>query len=267
VATRETPPPERLPSRADRVTLSGVGFDPLTEDQVVDLVCSAGRRGVGGWLVTPNVDILRSAAADPDLAALVARASVVVADGVPLLWATRVSGHPLPGRVAGASLIWSLSAAAAREGRSVYLLGGAPGVAERAGEILARTYAGLVVAGHDCPPLGFDSSPEGIDRVRRAVVAAAPDIVFCGLGFPKQERVIEQLLPDLPTAWFVGCGAAITFVSGEIRRAPHWMQVSGLEWVHRLLSEPRRLFRRYIVDDLPFAVRLMLSAARSRLGR
>ncbi len=256
------------PSRShDRVPLCGVGFDPLTEEQVVDVVRDAGRDGVGGWLVTPNVDILRSAVRNPDLGALVARASLVVADGVPLLWATRVSGRPLPGRVAGASLIWSLSEAAGRDGRSVYLLGGAPGVAERAGAVLAATYPGLVIAGHDCPPIGFEVSPDGVDEVRRRVVAASPDIVFCGLGFPKQERLIEQLRPDLPAAWFVGCGAAITFVSGDIRRAPRWMQVSGLEWVHRLLSEPRRLFRRYILEDLPFAVRLMASAAASRLRR
>ncbi len=258
---------ERTPRSQDRVPLCGVGFDPMTEEQVVGVVRDGGRAGTGGWLVTPNVDILRSAVRHPDLAALVDRASLVVADGVPLLWASRVSGRPLPGRVAGASLIWSLSAAAARDGRSVYLLGGAPGVAERAGTVLAATYPGLVVAGHDCPPIGFETSPEGVEEVRRRIVAAAPDIVFCGLGFPKQERLIEQVRPDLPAAWFLGCGAAVTFVSGDIRRAPRWMQVSGLEWVHRLLSEPRRLFRRYILEDLPFAARLMASSAVTRLRR
>jgi N-acetylglucosaminyldiphosphoundecaprenol N-acetyl-beta-D-mannosaminyltransferase len=123
------------------------------------------------------------------------------------------------------------------------------------------------VAGTDAPPMGFDKTRQGIGAVRRKLVAAAPDIVYVGLGFPKQEQLIAQLAPALPGAWFVGCGAAIPFAAGTLRRAPRWMQAAGLEWGWRLLSEPRRLFKRHMVSDLPFAAGLLLDSAAARLHR
>ena len=170
---------------------------------------------------------------DAELAGLVASASLIVPDGMPLLWAARLRGDPLPERVTGASMIFSLSAAAAAAGRSVYLLGGAPGVPDRAGAALAERYPGLVVAGADSPPMGFDKVPEQVADARDKVVAAAPDIVFVGLGFPKQERLITELAPLLPRTWFVACGAAIAFAAGAVPRAPRgcsaraWSGCSG----------------------------------------
>lgn len=249
-----------MPSRTDatQVRLAGVGFSALHEDDVVDRVTSGTR---GGWVVTPNLDILRMVDGDDQMRALVDAATLVVADGMPLLWASRLRGTPLPERIAGSSLVITISQQAARRGRSVYFIGGAPGVARRAGMVLAARFPGLVVAGDDCPPLGFESTPDGVTRIRDALCAAAPDIVFCGLGFPKQERLIAQLRPALPHAWFVGCGAGIPFAAGAVARAPAWMQRWGLEWMHRLGAEPRRLFRRYVVDGIPYAIRLLVVSA------
>lgn len=246
------------------VVLSGVGFHPLTEAEVVSRVVADLCAGVGGTLVTPNVDILRLVRRDAEARGHVESASYVVADGAPLVWASRLAGTALPERVAGSSLIWSLSAAVAAESRSVYLLGGAPGVAARAGEVLAERYPGLRVAGTSCPPYGFEEDPVAVERIRAEVTAARPDLVYVGLGFPKQERLIARLTPDLPGTWFVGCGAAIGFVAGVQRRAPRWMQRTGLEWAHRLGSEPTRLFRRYVVHDAPFALRLLAASALRR---
>ncbi|MFI5937432.1 WecB/TagA/CpsF family glycosyltransferase [Actinoplanes sp. NPDC051494] len=190
---------------------------------------------------------------------------IVVADGKPLIWASRIAGHPLPARVPGSDLIWSLSAAMADAGRSVYLLGGEPGTSERAEEVLRERLPHLKIAGNLSPAFGFDTRPEEYAEVCDEVAGAAPDVVFAGFGFPKQERVIERLRPRLPRTWFMGCGAAIGFVAGAHSRAPGWMQDTGLEWVHRLAMEPRRLMRRYLVDDAPFAVRLLAGSARERL--
>ncbi len=165
----------------------------------------------------------------------------------------------------GSDLIWSLSAAMAGAGRSVYLLGGEPGTAERAEAVLRGRHPGLALAGHLSPSFGFDGRGEEYDAVCDEVTAANPDLVFVGFGFPKQERVIARLRPRLPRTWFMGCGAAIGFVAGVHSRAPGWMQDSGLEWVHRLALEPRRLMRRYLVDDVPFAVRLLAGSALRRL--
>jgi N-acetylglucosaminyldiphosphoundecaprenol N-acetyl-beta-D-mannosaminyltransferase len=242
-------------------------LDALTEQQVVASVLAALGQGQGGWLATLNTDICQGARRDPRLAALLATASLRVPDGMPLLWAARLRGEPLPERVTGASLIFSLSAAAAEQGRRVYLLGAGPGVAERAAVRLGQRYPGLVVAGTDSPPLGFDATPAGIAAVREKVAAADPDLVFVGLGCPKQERLIAQLAPAAPATWFVACGAAIDFAAGQVARAPAWMQRAGLEWLFRLATEPRRLAGRYLVDDLPFAARLLTASAIGRLSR
>ncbi|MGH3737277.1 MAG: WecB/TagA/CpsF family glycosyltransferase [Micromonosporaceae bacterium] len=246
-----------------RVELGGVAFHPMREAEAVRYVIAALERGEGGTVVTPNVDILRQVRRDPAAGHLVRSASLVLADGMPVVWASHLARSPLPARVAGSDLIWSLCAAAAAAGRSIYLLGGAPGapsVSQRAAESLVDRYPGLTVAGADSPPYGFDAQPEGVAPVVAAALAADPDIVFVGLGFPRQERLITHLAAALPGTWFVGCGASLAFAAGEVRRAPRWMRRTGLEWLHRLASEPRRLFRRYVVHDLPYAARLLTSA-------
>lgn len=252
------------PAAARKTRLAGLDFDRLTEAQVVEHVIGAVRAGRGGWIATANVDQCHGVAADPATRELLAGASLVVPDGMPLIWATRLRGDPLPERVTGSSLIFSLTGAAARAGCRIYLLGGEPGVPDRAGDELRRRYPGLLVAGADAPPVGFDRSPDSLRAVRDRLVGAAPDIVYVGLGFPKQERVITSLAPHLPGAWFVACGAAIPFAAGTLNRAPAWMQSAGLEWAFRLISEPRRLFRRYLVHDLPFAARLLATSGAQR---
>jgi N-acetylglucosaminyldiphosphoundecaprenol N-acetyl-beta-D-mannosaminyltransferase len=182
------------------VLLAGLGFDRLTERQVINHVLGALSRGRGGWIATPNIDICQAAQRDPSLAELVGTASLVVPDGMPLLWAARLRGDRLPERVTGSSLIFTLSAAAARAGRSVYLLGGPPGVPELAAVRLRQRYPDLIVAGCYAPPRGFEGSREGVLAVRRRLAAAGPDIVFVGLGCPKQERLIAAVGPYLPTA-------------------------------------------------------------------
>lgn len=247
-------------------TLGGITFDLLSEAEVIRHVVTESRVGHGGWVVTPNTDILRQVRDNPAALTLVQEASLRVPDGMPLIWASKIRGKPLVERVTGSSLIFTLTEAAAQTGLSVYLLGGEPGVPQIAGESLSRRYQGLKVAGTDAPPFGFDKSPTGMTAVLQRLLDAAPNIVFVGLGFPKQERVICELAPMLPAAWFIGCGAAIPFAAGTVPRAPVWMQRCSLEWVHRLGIEPRRLSRRYLLHDLPYALGMLLSAAAERIA-
>jgi N-acetylglucosaminyldiphosphoundecaprenol N-acetyl-beta-D-mannosaminyltransferase len=255
-----------ITSRRD-VVLSGVRFDALTESEVVDTVLAALAAGRGGRIVTPNVDILRRVQRDAEAREHVESASLVMADGAPLIWAARAAGHPLPARVPGSDLIWSISGALAEKGYSVYLLGGEPGTSEVAAAALTDRYPGITIAGHSSPPFGFDTRGDEYDAVCAEVIAARPDVVYVGLGFPKQERVIARLRTALPQTWFMGCGAAIGFVAGVYSRAPRWMQRTGLEWLHRLSLEPGRLMRRYLVEDAPFAARLLTASALSRLRK
>jgi N-acetylglucosaminyldiphosphoundecaprenol N-acetyl-beta-D-mannosaminyltransferase len=254
----------------DRVHLDGTGIDRITEDEVVAVVRDALGDGRGGRIITPNVDILRRAAADPRVRRHLDNADLIVADGMPLVWASRLGGAPLPERVAGSSLIWSLSRGLGRDRRSVFVLGGAPPTetraagATRAAARLASASPGLRVAGAVSPAFGFERDEDGYARLRAQIIDAAPDLVFVGLGFPKQEVVIERLREHLPATWFIGCGAAVNFVAGDVHRAPRWMQRTGLEWAHRLGAEPRRLAGRYLRHDAPYALRLLAQAPRRR---
>jgi N-acetylglucosaminyldiphosphoundecaprenol N-acetyl-beta-D-mannosaminyltransferase len=249
----------------DPIRLGAASIHPVDEPGAIGHVIRQLQAGRGGWVVTHNLDHLRRLERDAAFAALCRSASLRVADGMPLVWASRIQGQRLPGRVAGSSLINTLSAAAAEVGMSIYLLGGNPGTAERAGEILAQRYRGLRLAGAACPAVGFEADAAYVERLKRELIAAAPDIVYVGLGSPKQERLIAELAPLLPEAWFLGVGISFSFVCGEVIRAPRWVQRAGLEWLHRLIQEPGRLFRRYLIQGLPFAARLMISALRRRV--
>jgi len=257
--------PTDLPPLPARIMLTGVPIDPVSEREAIERIVASSSRGVGGWVITANLDQLRLCHERPELRPMYGEAELVLADGMPLLCAARLQGTPLPERVAGSELIFTLSAAAARAGRSVFLLGGNPGTAEGAARELVRLNPGLRVAGTQWPPLGFEKVSAEMQSIEDRLRESRPDIVFVGLGFPKQERLIEQLRGMFPTVWFLGVGVSFSFVAGEIRRAPRWLQRVGLEWIHRMGQEPGRLFRRYVIHDLPFAVKLFASAAKARV--
>jgi N-acetylglucosaminyldiphosphoundecaprenol N-acetyl-beta-D-mannosaminyltransferase len=242
-------------------------FDALTENGVVEVVREAWAAGRGGSIIPVNIDVARAAAREAALAQLVANGSLVLADGMPLVWASRARGHVLPERVTGSSLVFSLSAAAAAEGRSIFILGGAEGTPEKAAQALVARSANLRIAGTDSPPLGFDQTDEGVQHAVAAVAAAEPDLVLVGLGFPRQERLIEKLRQAVPHAWFLACGGGIPMAAGTVRRASPVVQRLGLEWAHRLALEPRRLARRYLRNDLPFALVLLARSAAHRFTR
>ena len=251
--------------RRSTITLCGQRLDALTSGECIDAIMGALCRDEGGWIVTANLDHLRRLARDRSYRGLCDGADLVVADGMPLLWASRVQATPLPQRVAGSDFIWTLSEAAAAADRSLFLLGGAPGTAEEAGRILEAKYPGLRVADAYCPPIGFEDDSQIVAEMQRRLEAARPDIVYVALGSPKQEQWIAKLRPALPAAWWIGVGISFSFVCGQVKRAPIWMQRCGIEWIHRLVQEPRRLFKRYIVHDLPFAAVLMGSALKARV--
>jgi N-acetylglucosaminyldiphosphoundecaprenol N-acetyl-beta-D-mannosaminyltransferase len=244
----------RLPS----INLRGVRLHAVTEAQCVRHVLDELDAGRGGVVVTPNLDHLRRCVFDVSFGALVSEADMVVADGMPLVWASKLQGTPLPERVAGSNLISSLSGAAAERGKSVFLLGGAPGTADAAARVLKERFPGLIVAGTCCPSHGFEDDQRAMSDLQQRLAACGADIVYVALGSPKQERLISRLKVVLPRAWWLGVGNSFSFLSGHVKRAPLWMQRMGVEWLHRLCQEPRRLFKRYIVSGLPFGSSLML---------
>ena len=189
-------------------------------------------------------------------------ASLVLPDGLPLLWASRMLGEPIPGRVAGSDLFWALSRAAEKEGYSCFLLGSRPDVLARLEKVLRRRFPSLRVAGSFSPRISpVFSAVENEDIIRR-VNASRPDILWVGLGAPRQEQWIHANLGRLETRVAVGVGAAFDMCSGTVRRAPVWMQKTGMEWFYRFLREPTRLFKRYFVESASFLPLVLLQCVR-----
>lgn len=254
-------------SMKKRISLMGMKIDHVTEQQVVTAIEGSLARGRGGWVITPNLEHLRRFSRESSLQRYFEQADLVLADGMPLVWASRLKGTPLPARVAGSDLIWSLSMEAARQGRSIFVLGGTRQAGWEAARRLKERCPGLRIGGMIYPPYGFERDPRAMDQIVETLEEMRPDIVYVGLGFPKQEEVIAHLHDRFPQTWFLGIGISIGFVGGQVARAPIWMQRAGLEWLHRLAQEPRRLGPRYLVRGLPFAGRLLLHGALSRIGR
>ena len=247
------------------VELMGIRIHVLTEREAIAHVLDCLELGLGGLVVTPNIDHLRRCVRHADYGAIVNAAELVVADGRPLVWASRIKGEPLPEVVAGSNLVSTLSAAAAGRGRSVFLLGGMNGSEVGAARILKERSPALRVSGTFCPPFGFERDAAAMERLEATLLAAAPDIVYVGLGSPKQEQLVQRLRSKLPATWWLGVGISFSYLTGDVARAPLWMRRLGLEWVHRLASEPGRLAKRYLVEGIPFAVRLLFWAAWRRL--
>jgi N-acetylglucosaminyldiphosphoundecaprenol N-acetyl-beta-D-mannosaminyltransferase len=259
-----SPPPPHSASLPPRIELMGFSLDAVTQSQALDHIAGAIHAGSGGWVVTPNLDILRRIVQEPQTRALCELATLRLADGMPLIWASRLRGSPLPERVPGSDLVVTLSERAAREGFRVYLLGGDPGVGDAAAGRLRQMFPAIQIVGVESPPFGFEQDATYFDGMAQRVVAASPHIVFVAVGFPKQERVIQRLRPLLPAAWWLGVGISFSFVTGDVQRAPKWIQKIGLEWFTRVVQEPRRLFKRYFVHGVPFAIRLLITSALRR---
>lgn len=251
----------------DTITLASSTLHRLTSAETLDHILDALDRDEGGWVITYNLDILRKDHLDPDFASRASASTLRVADGMPLLWSARLQGTPLPERVAGSDLVYSLTSACAARGRSVFFLGGHPAdVCDRAASQLQARDPELIVAGTYSPPLAFMDVPEEVSHIRKLLTEADPDVVLIGLPPMLQSAVHTSFSDAPPTAtWWVGLGVSFSFVTGDVKRAPTWMQRMGLEWVHRLIQEPRRLGRRYLVEGLPFAARLFVGAAWKRL--
>jgi N-acetylglucosaminyldiphosphoundecaprenol N-acetyl-beta-D-mannosaminyltransferase len=235
-----------------RVSLLGVEIDSYPLDVFMQKLEEQMRRGKGAYVVTPNVDHIVRLKTDGEFREVYRRASFVVPDGMPLLWASRWLGKSLPERITGADLFPRLSARAAATGRSIFLLGATPSVCNRVIAKLRRENPNLKITGQYSPPLGFEKCQDELKKIVQVLKQSKPDVVFAALGTPKQEKLIYHLRTRVPVRLFIGVGAAFDFYSGEKKRAPGWLQKAGLEWAFRLLNEPGRLWKRYLVDDPRF---------------
>ena len=243
-----------------RTSVMGAPVDPWTMGQTVDATDALIKDGRFAHLIGVNADKLLQMRDDPEMDACVRRCEVVNADGASMVMAAKKLGVELPGRVAGIDLMWELCALAEREGHRVYLLGAKAEVVKRTAEVLAERYPGMAIAGYRD---GYFND-EGFDSVVAEVEEARPDIVFVGITSPKKERLIERFRELGARGAFVGVGGSFDVVSGNIPRAPMWMQRANLEWLFRMMQEPKRLVKRYVVGNTRFYLLLRKEAKRGK---
>jgi N-acetylglucosaminyldiphosphoundecaprenol N-acetyl-beta-D-mannosaminyltransferase len=229
------------------IAILGVPFDSIGLDDAVAEIELMAASGEPHYVVTPNVDFLAQARIDDELRHVLANADLSLCDGMPLVWASRLLGNPLPERVAGSDLVPALLALAARKGLRVYFLGASEEASAEAISRVQQQHPTLVIAGRHSPPFRELTTHDN-DDIQRKIREARPDLVFVAFGCPKAEKWIAQNYRELGTPVMIGVGATIDFLAGRVRRAPRWMGQVGVEWLFRLVQEPRRLWKRYARD-------------------
>lgn len=233
----------------DKVTLLGIPVHSVTMDEALAEIERLIALGKPAYVVTPNVDLLVKLQTDEEFRRVYESASLVVPDGMPLVWAAKYLGTPLKAKVSGSDLFVEFCKVAAKKGYKIYLLGAGPGVAAKAAEVMQACYPGIRVVGTYSPSFGFEKKPEECEMIIQKIREAKPDLLFVGLGAPKQDKFAFRYKERYGVPVSIGVGASIDFMAGQVKRAPLWMQNSGLEWFWRLMMEPTRLWKRYLADD------------------
>lgn len=234
---------------SEKFILGHAQIDRLNLKEALDALIREAKSGRCSYVVTPNSDHLVMLESDSKFREVYQSAAITLADGMPVVWASRLLGKPLEERVTGAELLPELSRRAADEGLKIFLLGAGPGVALEAGNQLKAKFPRLDLAGVYSPPMGFEKDAAENSRIIEMIRASGADIIFVGLGAPKQELWIFNQQKNFSKGLFLGVGAAIDFTANRIQRAPVWMQNSGTEWIFRLIQEPGRLAKRYAKDS------------------
>jgi len=215
----------------------------------------SGRLPACRYVVTPNLDHAVMLRTNPDFREAYVGASLSVADGMPLVWASKMFGNPLPGRVPGSDLVPDVFVSSPA-GTTVFLLGASEESSKVAAQAITERYPQLRVVGRLSPPMGFEHSADWSGQIVDQIEASAADLVIVGLGAPKQELWVARHASRLPGTTVLCAGATIDFLSGTVQRAPVWAQRTGLEWFHRMVSDPKRLIKRYTKDAVYFPLLL-----------
>ncbi len=240
---KEERPAVPLPS-LETTHVWGIDYSVVNMPQTLEFVDKAIQRREPLYAITANANYAMLCGESPRLTDFTKRCPLVLCDGMPVLWRSRLSQKPLPERVAGADLIYALAERGARRGHRIFLMGGADGVAQAAADRLQELYPRLIIAGVECPPFRQASVAEHEELCQR-IRDAKPDILLVALGQPKGEFWIEENYQDLGVPLSIQLGASFDFIVGKAKRAPEWIQRIGMEWLFRTVSDPRRLLPRY----------------------
>ena len=233
-----------------RIKFLNIEVDNLTMSESIEAVDKIIKNRKPSYVVTPNVDHIVKLEKDKEFQEVYKNADLILTDGMPLIWISKLKGNPIKEKVSGSDFFPKVCELASNKGYSVFLLGAAEGIAAKAAENLKEKYKNLNIVGTYSPSYGFENKIGEIDKIINMINECKPDILAVGLGAPKQEKFLYKYKDRLNVPISLAIGASIDFEAGNINRAPKWMQRSGLEWLYRLCKEPDRMFKRYLIDDI-----------------
>jgi N-acetylglucosaminyldiphosphoundecaprenol N-acetyl-beta-D-mannosaminyltransferase len=245
-----------VPSVLPRVNILGVGITAVNLMQTVEILEKWRAEGRREYVCCASVHGLVEAQRDPEVRSALNRSGLTTEDGMPLVWWCQRSGYSDASRVCGSDLLLAMCERASQRGHRHYFYGGSPPVVEALVSRLMQRFPDMIVAGCRSPPFRPLTKEEDTADIQ-VINETHPDFVWIGLGMPKQEKWMAEHVGKIQAAALLGVGAAFDFVSGMTPRAPSWMQRSGLEWLFRLITEPRRLARRYLVYNVIFVARAL----------
>lgn len=225
-------------------------IDNVTMEEAIGHIEECIQRKKIGQVITPNVDQIVRMEWDDYFKKICDNCELLLVDGHPLMWIAKLYGKPFKEKICGSDLIPALCNIASKKGYSVFFLGAAPGIAAKAAEIMREQNLGLKIAGTYSPPLGFEKDPEELVRINKMLLESEADMLFVGMGVPKQDAFIYENMHKYEIPMSFSIGGTIDFIAGIQKRAPKWVNKIGFEWMYRLLHDPRRMFKRYIVDDM-----------------
>ncbi len=259
--------PSALPSPATTESANpqilGVAISAVNMEMAVERVVGWIERRDLHYVTVTGVHGVVEAQGDAAFKRILNGAGLAVPDGMPMVWLSRLAGFSRVSRVFGPDFMLALTRVLANNGRRVFYYGGAPGIADELASTMQSEYGGIVCSGTYTPPYRDLTGAER-DEVVRIINSARPDVVWVGLSTPKQEKWMAQMRPFLDAPALIGVGAAFDYNTGRVKRAPRWMQTSGLEWFYRIIQEPRRLWKRYARNNTLFIYYLVLQKLRLR---
>lgn len=233
-----------------RIKFLNTEVDNLTMDEAIERIEQLILEKKTSYVVTPNVDHIVKLEDDEEFQNVYKEADLILTDGMPLIWISNFKGIKIKEKLSGSDLFPKVCDLASKKGYKVFLLGAAEGVAAKAAENLKLKYKELNVVGTYSPSYGFQNNEDEINKIVDMINQVKPDILAVGLGAPKQEKFLYEFRDKLNVPVSLAIGASIDFEAGNINRAPKWMQKCGFEWFYRLCKEPKRMFKRYLVDDI-----------------
>ena len=250
-----------------KVNILGLAIDNLSMQETIDKIGFLIEKNRSSLIFTPNVQRLIYGIKNKQTEEIYKKADMLIPDGMPLIWASKLLGVPLKEKVSGSDLLPLFCQSASKSGYTMYFLGADPGVAEDAKNILTDKNPGLQIVGTYSPPYGFEKEDKEINKIIEMIKEKKPHVLFVGLGFPKEESFLWKYRDEFHVPVSIGIGATFDFITGKQKRAPKWMQNYGLEWFYRLCHDPRRLWKRYLIGNTLFIFLIFKEFFRMKLGK